>query len=62
MSTRAFLTEVKRQKLRMRLGYSALDGLERGLLWISTRNIDNVKSNILNIQLENITKLRKVNN
>jgi hypothetical protein len=57
--TREFLSEVRRQALRRRIWYSALDGLERGILWISARVVDGVKSSLLNVQLVNIiAKLR----
>jgi len=57
--TRVFLSEVRRQALRRRVWYSALDCVERGILSISAKVIDDVKSSLLNIQLVRIiAKLR----
>ena len=59
MFTRKFLSEVRRQALRRRVWYSTLDGLERGILTISAKIINGVKSNLLNIQIVRIiAKLR----
>ncbi|MGD0803106.1 MAG: hypothetical protein ABSA11_03435 [Candidatus Bathyarchaeia archaeon] len=59
MFTGEFLSGVRRQALRRRVWYSALDGLERGILSISARIIDDVKSTVLNVQLVRIiAKLR----
>ncbi len=59
MFTKEFLSGVRRQALRRRVWYSALDGLERGILSIAAQVIDNIKSNLLSVQLETIlTKLR----
>ncbi|MGD0804213.1 MAG: hypothetical protein ABSA11_09090 [Candidatus Bathyarchaeia archaeon] len=59
MFTGEFLSGVRRQALRRRVWYSALDGLERGILSISARIIDDVKSSLLNVQLVRIiAKLR----
>ena len=60
MFTKEFLSEVKRQGLRKRVWWSALDNLERGILSIAARIIDDVKSVLLNIQLVKIiAKLKK---
>jgi len=57
--TREFLSEVRRQALRRRVWYSALDGLERGILTISAKLIDGVKSTLLNVHIVKIiAKLR----
>jgi hypothetical protein len=57
--TREFLSNVRRQALRRRVWYSALDGLERGILSISAKIIDGVKSTLLNVQIVRIiAKLR----
>jgi hypothetical protein len=57
--TREFLSEVRRQALRRRVWYSALDGLERGILSISAKIIDGVTSSLLSVQLVRIiAKLR----
>ena len=59
MFTKEFLSDVRRLALRSRVWYSALDGLERGILTISALIIDDVKSSVLNIQLVKIiAKLR----
>ena len=45
--------------MRRRVWYSALDGLERGILSISARIIDGVRSTLLGVQLVRIiAKLR----
>lgn len=60
MVTKEFLLEVRRLALRRKVWYSALDGLERGILSISAHIIDSVKSSVLNVQLVNIiAKLRE---
>jgi hypothetical protein len=59
MFTKEFLSGVRWLALRRRVWYSALDSLERGILSISARIIDDVKSSVLNIQLVKIiAKLR----
>lgn len=59
MFTKEFLSDVRRMALRKKVWYSALDGLERGILSISARIIEDVKSNVLNVQLVKIiAKLR----
>ncbi len=59
MFTREFLSEVRRQALRRRVWYSALDCVERGILSISAKVIEGVKSSLLNIQIVRIiAKLR----
>ena len=59
MFTKGFLSEVRRQALRRRVWYRALDSVERGILSISANIIDSVKSDILNDQLSKIiVKLR----
>ena len=59
MFTKEFLSDVRRLALRRKVWYSALDSLERGILSISARIIDDVKSSVLNVQLVNIlAKLR----
>ena len=54
MFTREFLSGIRRQALRNRVWYSALDSLERGILTISAKIIDGVKSSLLSVQLVNI--------
>lgn len=59
MFTKEFLSDVRRQALRRRVWFSALDATERGILYISGKVIDDVKSTILNTQLVRIiAKLR----
>lgn len=59
MFTKEFLSNVRRLALRKKIWYSALDSLERGILSISARIINDVKSSILNVQLVKIiAKLR----
>jgi hypothetical protein len=59
MLTKEFLSDVRRLALRRKVWYSALDSLERGILSISARIIDDVKSSVLNVQLVKIiAKLR----
>ena len=55
-----FLSEIRRQALRKRVWWSALDGLERGILSVAARIIDDVKSTLLNVQLVSIiAKIRE---
>ena len=54
MFTKEFLSDVRRLALRRKVWYSALDSLERGILSISARIIDDVKSSVLNVQLVKI--------
>ncbi len=59
MFTKEFLSDVRRLALRRKVWYSALDSLERGILSISARIIDGVRSSVLNVQLVKIiAKLR----
>ena len=59
MFTKGFLSEVRRNALRKRVWYRALDSVERGILSISAKIIDTVKSDVLNYQLVRIiAKLR----
>jgi hypothetical protein len=54
-----FLSGVRRQALRRKVWYSALDTLERGILSISAKIIDGVKSILLNEEIVKIiAKLR----
>lgn len=54
MFTSVFLSEIRRQALRKRVWWSALDSLERGILTVAARIIDEVKSALLNVQLVGI--------
>jgi hypothetical protein len=54
MFTKGFLSEVRRNALRKRVWYKALDSLERGILSIAAKIIDSVKSDMLNFQLVKI--------
>jgi len=59
MFTRGFLAEVRRTALRRRVWYSALDGLERGILTLAGRVVDEVRNTALNVELVKIiAKLR----
>lgn len=59
MFTRSFLAEVRRTALRRRVWYSALDGLERGILTLAGRVVDEVRNTALNVELVKIiAKLR----
>ena len=59
MFTKEFLSGVRRMALRRRVFFKALDGVERGILSISAKIIDSVKSGVLMIQLVKIiSKLR----
>jgi len=59
MFNRGFLIEVRRRALRRGVWYSAIDNVERGILSISVKVIDEVRSSLLNIQLVRIiAKLR----
>ena len=59
MFTKEFFSDVRRQALRRRVWFSALDATERGILYISGKVIDDVKTTILNTQLVRIiAKLR----
>jgi hypothetical protein len=61
MFTKGFLIEVRRNALRKRVWFRALDSVERGILSISAEIIDEVKSEVLNTQLVKIiAKLRDV--
>ena len=53
-----FLIDIRTKALRHRVLYSALDGLERGILYLSSRVVDGVRSGVLASQLKEIvTKL-----
>jgi len=59
MFTNKFLLEIRREALRKRVWFNALDIVERGILDISARVFNVVKSELLNIQLVRIiAKLR----
>jgi hypothetical protein len=59
MFTKGFLAEVRRNALRRRVWYKALDSVERGILSIAAKIIDSVKSDVLNFQIVKIiAKLR----
>jgi hypothetical protein len=54
MFTKSSLLEARRSALRRRIWFSALDNTERGILSISSKIIDTVKSDILNSLLVKI--------
>ena len=56
MFTKKFLSEVRREALRRRVWWSALDTLERGILTTASIIINDVKSTLLNNQLIHIIK------
>jgi len=58
MFTREFLSALRAKAVRRRVLYRALDGLERGILYLSSRLVDRVSSLTLYELLEEIvTKL-----
>lgn len=60
MFTKKYLSEIRREALRKRVWWSALDALERGILTASAKIITDVKSSLLNSQLlDIITKIRE---
>lgn len=59
MFNRVFLVEVRRRAFRQGVWYRALDGVERGILWLASHILDSVQNNLLNIQLlKIIAKIR----
>lgn len=54
MFTNEFLSSIRRQALRKRVWFNAIDSLERGILTIATKIIDEVKSDVLIYQLVKI--------
>jgi hypothetical protein len=59
MFTKESLSDIRRQALRKRVWFSALNAVERGILSISAKVIDSVKSSVLNLHLMSIvSKLR----
>ncbi|OGD60474.1 hypothetical protein A3K78_08110 [Candidatus Bathyarchaeota archaeon RBG_13_52_12] len=54
MFTREILLEARWHALRRRVWWSALDNMERGILSIAARDIDDVKSTLLNVKLVRI--------
>lgn len=59
MFTKGFLSEVRCSALRKGVWYRALDSVERGILFISAKIIDTVKSDVLNsLLVKIIAKLR----
>jgi thermostable 8-oxoguanine DNA glycosylase len=62
MFTKVFLAGVRREALRKRVWYKALDSLERGILSIASKIIDSVRSMILDHQIVKIiAKLKSAN-
>ncbi len=59
MFTGDFLADVRRRAFRGRVWYSALDSLERGILTLASRVVDEVRNTLLNVELVKIiAKLR----
>jgi len=59
MFTRDFLEGVRRKALRRKVWYSALDGVERGILSLTSRIVDRVESRVLGVEIVKIlAKLR----
>lgn len=56
MFTKKFLSAVRCQALRKRVWFRALDAIERGILSLSARVIENVKSSVLYHQLASIVE------
>ena len=60
MFTRGFLEELRLKAIRRRVLYGALDGVERGILYLCTRVVDEVSSPVLCVQLvEIVSRLRE---
>lgn len=58
--TRSFLLRVRGRAFRRGVWYSALDGLERGILSLAARVVDRVESAVLGVELVKIlAKLRR---
>lgn len=59
MFTSRFLFEVRRKALRRRVWFKALDTVERGILSLAARVVDEVRSVVLGVELVKIlNKLR----
>jgi len=56
MFTRGFLEDIRLKAIRRRVLYRALDGVERGILYLCTRVVDEVSSPVLGVQLVEIVK------
>ena len=54
MFTRDFLAGVRRKALRRKVWFSALDGVERGILSLTSRIVDRVESRVLGVMLVKI--------
>jgi hypothetical protein len=58
MFTGEFLSAIRAKAVRQKVYYRALDGLERGILYLSSRLVDRVSNVTLSMQLaEIVTKL-----
>ena len=56
MFTRGFLSELRLKAVRRRVLFRALDGVERGILYLCTRVVDEVSSPVLGVQLVEIVR------
>jgi len=56
MFTSKFLFEVRRKALRGRVWFKALDNVERGILSLAARVVDEVRSVVLGVELVKILK------
>jgi hypothetical protein len=54
MFTRGFLSELRLKAVRRRVLFRALDGVERGILYLCTRVVDKVSNPVLGVQLVKI--------
>lgn len=54
MFTREFLKEIRLRAIRRRMLYNTLDSVERGILYLCTRVVDEVSSPVLGVQLVEI--------
>jgi len=54
MFTRGFLEEIRLKAVRRRVLFRVLDGVERGILYLCTRIVDEVSSPVLGAQLVEI--------
>jgi hypothetical protein len=56
MLTRSFLQEIKKKALRRKIWYSAIDGVERGIMSLAIRMVEKVESAVLGVVLVKILK------
>jgi hypothetical protein len=54
MFTKRFLLEVRQKALRRGVWFSSLDLVERGIFILSSKILDNIKNNLLKLQITRI--------